>query len=266
MSMHDLSQHGYTLVFVLVLAEQIGLPAPSTIILLAAGAFAGSGNLNLAGVLAAGVAACMVSDAIWFWIGQKRGMKVLHLLCRISLEPDSCVRRTEESFARNQARTLLIAKFVPGLSTAAPPLAGLFRMSFLRFAALDFAGSVLWVGAFVLTGFVFHRQLELAVLWATHLGVGLVSLAALLAAGYIGWKYWHRRRFLHELRVATVRPEEVKTKIDTGQPPLIVDLRHTVDLASDPVRIPGAVHVDPADFENRSHLLPLDREVVLYCT
>jgi len=261
-----LVRHGYAVVFLWVFAEQIGLPVPSTIILLAAGAVAGAGDLNLGGVLVVAVVASMISDLIWYEIGRKRGMSVLGLLCRISLEPDSCVRRTEDRFARNRAKTILIAKFIPGLSTAAPPLAGMFGMPLARFLLFDTAGALLWVGSSTLVGFVFCHQLEQLLLWTRRLGVGVVSLFALGILVYLGWKYVQRRRFLRELTVATVSPEEVREKLERKEPLHIVDLRHALDLEADPGRLPGAVHVSPERIQDLHRNLPLDRDIVLYCT
>ncbi|MEJ2079647.1 MAG: DedA family protein [Acidobacteriota bacterium] len=162
---HFLAQHGYWLVFGWVFTEQIGLPVPSTIVLVAAGTLAGRGVLSLPVVIWVGIAAALITDVIWYRIGRAKGLGVLSFLCRISLEPDSCVRRAEEAFARNRTRTLVIAKFVPGLSLAAPPLAGMFGMSFFRFLMLDLLGSLLWVGSFCVLGYVFSHQFERLYLW-----------------------------------------------------------------------------------------------------
>src|SRR5436853_957572 len=156
-----LVRHGYLVVFGWVLAEQIGLPLPAVPFLLAAGALAGDGRLSLALVLAAAGLASLVSDSVWYWIGRVGGGRVLRWLCRISLEPDSCVRRTEDAFGRYGSRSLLIAKFVPGLNTAAPPLAGIARMRFPRFALLTGLGGAIWAGVFIGLGWLFSRQLEL---------------------------------------------------------------------------------------------------------
>jgi len=136
-----LLRHGYWVVFAFVLAEQIGLPLPATPVLLAMGALAGLGRLSFLHAFALSVVASLIGDCLWYWLGRKRGYSVLNLLCRIALEPDSCVRRTENVFSRFGAGALLFAKFVPGLSTAAPPLAGLFRMPLWRFLLSDTAGA-----------------------------------------------------------------------------------------------------------------------------
>src|SRR2546428_12026674 len=149
-----LVQYGYVVVFGWVLAEQIGLPIPAVPVLLAAGAVAGTGRLSLAIILVLAAVASLVSDTIWCWIGRVRGARVLGWLCRISLEPDSCVRRTQRLFSARGARSLLIAKFVPGFSTAAPPLAGVVRMPVLPFLAFTGPGGLVWAGPFVRVGWL----------------------------------------------------------------------------------------------------------------
>ena len=261
-----LLRHGYSVLFAWVLVEQLGLPVPSVPLLLAAGALAGRGRLNLSLVAALPIVAALMSDALWYELGRRRGVKVLQFLCRISLEPDSCVRRTENVFARHGARSLVVAKFVPGLNTAAPPLAGVFRMRLTRFLFFDALGVMLWVGAFVGLGYVFSDQLERVADHALRLGTGLLVLLLVALAGYIGWKYLHRRRFLRELRVARITPEELKRKLDAGEDVVVVDLRHSYDFEAEPGTIPGAYRMEASELDEMSEQIPRDREVVLYCT
>jgi len=261
-----LLQHGYWVVFASVLAEQIGLPLPSTPILLAMGALAGLGRLSFAAALAIGVAASLAADTLWYWLGRKRGYSVLNLLCRIALEPDSCVRKTENVFARYGAGSLLFAKFVPGLSTAAPPLAGLFRMPLMRFWLADGTGAAFWVGAFSGAGFVFREQLEYAAEWGLGLGrwLGIVLLA--LLAVYILWHFWQRQRFLRKLRVARIAPDELLRKLEAGEELMIVDLRTALDVEAEGHKIPGALRMAPEELEARHQEIPRDRDIILYCT
>ncbi len=261
-----LLRHGYTVLFVWVLAEQAGLPVPSIPLLLAAGALAGAGQLSLGVAVGLAVAASLLSDAVWFEIGRRRGGKVLNLLCRISLEPDSCVRRTEGVFARLGARSLLVAKFIPGLSTVAPPLAGMFRMRVSRFAFFNGLGALLWASTFVGLGYVFSNQLEQVAEHAVSLGAGLVVILVGSLAAYIVWKYIHRQRFLRTLRVARITPAELKRKLDAGEGLVIVDLRHSLDFQAEPRTLPGAIHLNVGDLEQYHQEIPRDRDVVLYCT
>jgi membrane protein DedA with SNARE-associated domain len=261
-----LVRYGYLVVFAWVFAEQIGLPLPAVPVLLAAGAMAGTGRLSLVLVLVLAAIASLVSDVIWYWIGRVGGGRVLSFLCRISLEPDSCVRRTEESFSRQGARSLLIAKFVPGYSTAAPPLAGIVGMGFVRFVVFTAAGGLIWAGVFVGLGWLFSSQLEKMASYAARLGGGLVALLAAALATYIAWKYIARQRFLRRIRIARITPEELKAKLDGGEDVMVVDVRHRVEFESEPTIIPGALHLMIEELEARHQEVPRDRDIVLYCT
>jgi membrane protein DedA with SNARE-associated domain/rhodanese-related sulfurtransferase len=239
-------RHGYILIFAWVFIEQAGLPVPSAPLLLAAGALAGTHELNLWVAMTFAVLACVASDSMWYELGHRKGVRVLQLLCRISLEPDSCVRRTQVRFGKSGPRVLLIAKFIPGLNAMAAPLAGIIRMGWRRFVLFDATGAFLWSGAFMVTG------------W-------LVVLVLAAFAGYVGWKYYNRRRFLRNLRIARITPEELKGKIDAGEDVIIVDLRHALDFEAQPETILGALHMDAAELEEAHEVIPRDREIVLFC-
>src|ERR1700687_5589580 len=163
-------RHGYVLVFAWVFFEQAGLPIPSAPLLLAVGALAGTRQMNLGLAMTLAVVAALVSDATWYELGRRNGVRVLQLLCRISLEPDSCVRRTQVSFGKNGARVMLVSKFIPGLNAMAAPLAGIIHMGWRRFILFDVAGSLLWVSAFTVTGYVFSGELERVAANAAYLG------------------------------------------------------------------------------------------------
>jgi membrane protein DedA with SNARE-associated domain len=261
-----LIRHGYSVLFALVFAEQIGLPLPAVPVLLAAGALAGTGQMNFAVALVLGVAASLVSDTIWYEIGRRRGAKVLNLLCKISLEPDSCVRRTEGMFAKHGARSLLVAKFVPGLNTVAPPLAGIFHMRLPRFLLFDAGGALLWAGGFMGLGWFFSGQIEWVAEHALSLGSWLLVLILAALAAYIGGKYIQRQRFLRGLRIARITPEELKRLLDAGEQPVIVDLRQSLDFDAAPEIIPGAVHLASEELEQAHDAIPRDRDIILYCT
>src|SRR5580693_4517993 len=193
-----LLHHGYVVLLAWVFAEQAGVPIPSLPLLLAAGALAGSHQLNIfASLFIVGLAA-VCADALWYELGRRKGIRILQILCKISIEPDSCVRRTEGVFSKQGARSLLFAKFLPGLSTIAPPLAGIFHMRPRRFVFYDAAGSVLWGGTFLALGYVFSGEIERIAEHAASLGGWLVVIIIAAFASYIGYKYIGRRRFLHE--------------------------------------------------------------------
>jgi membrane protein DedA with SNARE-associated domain/rhodanese-related sulfurtransferase len=261
-----LIQHGYFLVFGVVLLEQLGFPIPSTPVLLAAGALAAAGDLSYAGIFLWALAGALIGDMVWYELGRHRGRKVLTLICRFSLEPDSCVRRTEDIFVRHSGRTLLAAKFLPGLSTVAPPLAGLLGMSKWKFVAYDAAGSFLWVGLFTGIGLVFNQQIEYVARLLARLGNGALALLLSGLAAYLLSKFFYRRRFIRQLRTLRISPEELIAKLSGGEDIIIVDLRTDLAMKSDPVKLPGAIHILPEEIEKRHQEIPRDRDVVLYCS
>jgi len=261
-----LIHHGHAVLFAWVLVEQIGVPIPAMPLLLAAGALAGAGQLNFFASLLFAVLGALTSDSVWFQLGRHKGIKILQLLCRISLEPDSCVRRTEGIFSKQGARSLLLAKFLPGLGLVTPPLAGVFRMRFRRFLLFDAIGSALWACAFLGVGYAFSGEIERVAARLASLGGWLLVLMAGALAAYIGYKFVARQRFLRELRIARITVDELKKKIDSGEPLTIVDLRHSMDFEAEPETIPGALHMEAKELEEKSNRLPRDSEVVLYCT
>jgi membrane protein DedA with SNARE-associated domain len=261
-----LLRHGYLVVAVWVFAEQAGLPVPSSPLLLAAGALCGTGHLNLGICLGLAVCASVLADTLWYQLGHRKGIKVLQLLCRISLEPDSCVRRTEGIFEKQGAKSLLIAKFVPGLSAVATPLAGIFHMRLRRFLLFDVLGALFWAGTFLGVGYLFADQIEDVAAKASQLGGWLLVLLASLLGGYVAFKFAARQKFLRDLRISRITVDELKEKIDAGEALSIVDLRHSLDFEADPETIPGAVHIDSKELTEKDDLLPAGREIILYCT
>ena len=261
-----LLHHGYMVVLCWVFVEQLGIPAPSTPLLLAAGALAGTGHLNFFACLFYAVLGAVSADSIWYQLGRHKGIRILQLLCKISLEPDSCVRRTEGIFSKQGARSLLFAKFIPGLGAVTPPLAGIFHMRPRRFVLFDACGAMLWSGAFLGLGYVFSGEIERLAEDLASLGSRLLILLVVIYGGNIGYKIVVRQKFLRELRIARITVEELKEKLDSGEEVVIVDLRHSVDFEADPKLIPGAVHMDDKDLEGKNDQLPRDREIILYCT
>lgn len=261
-----LFRHGYLVLLVWVFGEQGGLPIPSIPLLLAAGALAGTGRMNLVLALLCCLVAAVAADTIWYQMGKTRGIKVLQFLCRISLEPDSCVRRTEGLFEKQGARSLLFAKFLPGLNTVATPLAGIFHMRLRKFLLFDALGSLLWAGTFLGIGYIFSGEIEKIAEHAERLGSGLLFILVGALTAYIVYKYVARQNFLRDLRVSRISVEELKRKLDEGEEVAIVDLRHSLDFEADPGTIPGAFRMDSHDLQDKTDRLPLDREVILYCT
>ena len=261
-----LVRHGYLVLFAVVLGEQLGLPLVGAPVLLAAGALSGTRRFSLPVAVGLPVAACLIGDLVWFELGRRRGASILTFLCRISLEPDSCVRRTEDVFSRWGARVLLVAKFIPGLNTVAPPLAGVVGMLRGRFLRYDVAGALVWTLLYVGLGYVFSSQLEGLALGLAGLGRGAGVVVGVALGLYVAAKWIQRHRFIRSLRVARIAPDEVMTRMQGGEAPMIVDLRNADHLVSEGLRIPGALHMDPAELEHRHGEIPRDREIVLYCS
>ena len=259
-------RYKYWVLFGFVFAEQIGLPLPALPFLLAAGALVRTDQLHLGVALAIAVAASALSDFLWYELGRRRGIRVLNLLCRISLEPDSCVRRTEDLFARHGARSLLVAKFLPGYNTVAPPLAGIFGMRLSRFLIYDALGALLWVTAFGGLGYAFGEQLEELVESIRSWGANFGGLLFASLAAYILYKYVQRQRFLRELRIARITPRELAERLAGGEDIVVVDLRHSVEFEAEPESIPGALHVPVEEVGERTGEIPQSREIVLFCT
>jgi membrane protein DedA with SNARE-associated domain/rhodanese-related sulfurtransferase len=261
-----LVRYGYVLLFGWVLAEQLGLPMPSAPLLLAAGALAGTSRMNLAVTLALPIVAVSISDAFWYELGRRRGTKVLQWLCRVSLEPDSCVRRTEGRFERNGPWALVVAKFIPGLNSMAPPLAGISRMPWRRFALFDGLGALLWASVYIGIGYIFSAQIEHVATSLVFLGRGLFAIVLASLLLYVGWKYFIRHRFVRRLRIARITPDELHRMMEGGESMVVVDLRHSIEFESEPETIPGAVHMDAADLDEAVEVIPRDREIVLFCS
>ena len=257
-----LTQHGAAVLAATVFAEQIGLPVPAMPFLIAAGALVGAGQMTLGMAVALAVVAAMAGDQVWFELGRRRGRLVLNWLCRISLEPTSCVRRTEDFFARHGVRSLLIAKFVPGYSTIAPPLAGIVGLSVPQYLLFNGVGTLLWVGTGLAVGLAFSDQLEQALSMSAQIGptVGLTVFVA--AIGYVVYKAVHRYRADHSIPRVTVR--EVADKLAAGENPVFVDLR-SLAARQDTPGIPGAIALTLDELVAMQHELPRDRDVILYC-
>jgi membrane protein DedA with SNARE-associated domain/rhodanese-related sulfurtransferase len=260
-----LVRHGATVLFVAVFIEQMGIPLPAAPWLLAAGAMAGSGKMNWVVALGSAGIGSMAADLIWFYLGRRYGNRVLRLLCRISLEPDTCVRRTEGVFTRYGMKGMVAAKFIPGLSTLAPPLAGSSGVSVPRFLFFDGLSALLYAGCFILAGVLFSRQLEQIIDALAGLGHGALGVVVALFAIYIGYRYWQRHRLLSELRMARISVDELHQKQEAGESLLILDLRSHFELEQDPAVIRGAVHVTMDELRVRQQDIPRDRDIVLYC-
>jgi membrane protein DedA with SNARE-associated domain/rhodanese-related sulfurtransferase len=261
-----LISHGLPILFGVILLEQMGLPLPGVPWLLAAGALSATRQFNLGLGIALTVVACLMADGFWFYLGRLRGNQVLAFLCRVSLEPDSCVRRTLNVFTRYGMRGVVVAKFLPGMSTITPPLAGMSGTGAGRFLLFDTLGSLLYGGIFLLLGYFFSHQIAQIGMAIARIGGSALKFLLVISALYIAYKYWRRHRLLHELRMARITVGELRQKLDAGEKPVILDLRSRTELETNPSVIIGAVHLDLAEFTKRHREFPHDRDIILYCS
>jgi membrane protein DedA with SNARE-associated domain/rhodanese-related sulfurtransferase len=260
------TQYGLALVFVNVLVEQIGLPVPAVPTLIVAGALAAQGQFSATAVLVLAFTACTIGDGFWYAAGRIWGRRVMRLLCRISLSPDTCVRQSEVRFERWGGLTLVLAKFIPGLSAVAPPLAGAMRLAPGPFFFWNSVGVALWAGTAVGAGLVFHAQVSELLVRLEGLGAIAVGALAALLAGYVALKWWERRRFYKALRVARIGVDELRRLMRAAERPVVVDVRSPSVRALDPRYIPGALVMELDEVEQRLDRLPADRDVIFYCT
>jgi membrane protein DedA with SNARE-associated domain/rhodanese-related sulfurtransferase len=257
--------YGVLIVFGTVLLEQIGLPIPAMPILIVAGALAAGGEINWAACLAASLAACLISDYFWFRAGRFYGKRVLRLLCKISLSPDYCVSQTEDKFRRYGAKSLVVAKFIPGFNTIAPPLAGAMGTTTPRFLGLSVIGGLLWSGVGIGAGAIFHDSIDdVLETLDTMGGAALAGLLTLLAL-FVLYKYVERRRFLRSLPVERLQVDELAALIDGGQAPLIVDARSLTAQQLEQA-IPGALNYAGCEPGQLMASLDKDRHIVVYCS
>lgn len=248
-----------------MLLEQLGAPIPALPVLLLAGAKAIEDPLYGVYALASSVLACTIGDLAWFWAGRRYGYGVLKLLCRVSISPDSCVRQTETTYERRGVATLVVAKFVPGLATVAPPVAGALGLKTSSFLLYNGAGAVLWSGTGLGLGLLFHGQIDWLLERLTDLGGHALLVVAMLLGLYMSYRLWDRRRFLKTLRTARIGVDELYEMMNRGEDPLVLDVRSRTHRALDGRSIPGARTVDLDNLESTLAQIPRDREVVVYC-
>lgn len=263
--------HAYSILFGWVLVEQAGVPVPSAPVLLAAGTMSAAHKLHIAVVLPTVLLACLMADTMWFWLGRQYGTRIVNVLCRMSLEASTCVTRTQGSLARRGGTTMLYAKFVPGLSTMAAPLAGQSGLSYRVFALYDLLGSTIWASAWLFGGKFFGDVVERSTRWFGMLAHYAVPLVLLMVAGVLVVRYVRRLEFLRELRGLRLEPGQLMAMLEDAEReglagPFIVDLRHPLDVLADPCTLPGALRIGPDELKSRKELIPKDRDVVLYCT
>jgi membrane protein DedA with SNARE-associated domain/rhodanese-related sulfurtransferase len=266
-----LEHHTYAILFGWVLVEQAGVPIPSVPLMLAAGTLSAAHRLHVAYALPAIMLSCLLSDSAWYFLGKRYGGKVLNVLCRLSLEAATCVSRTEGTITKRGATTLLWAKFVPGLSTVAAPIVGQARIPYATFVAYDMAGTVIWAGAWLFAGRFFGDLAKRSSDFFAMLGHFGLVLVLLMVIGLLVYRVVKRRQFMGELRGLRLEPGQLMAMIADAERegldrPFIVDLRHPLDVMTDPLILPGALRIGPDELKQRAEMIPRDRDIVLYCT
>ncbi|OGT83017.1 MAG: hypothetical protein A3H91_06125 [Gammaproteobacteria bacterium RIFCSPLOWO2_02_FULL_61_13] len=259
------AEYGLPLVFSVVLLEQLGMPIPALPVLMFAGAQSIGDPLYGVTALALAILACMLGDLAWYMAGRRYGHRVLKLLCRVSLSPDSCVRQTENVFETRGVATLVIAKFVPGLATLAPPVAGALGLKTSSFLIFNGAGSALYSGTGIILGLLFHDQVDWLLQRFATLGAHAMAVLFALLALYLAWRWWDRHRFIKSLDTGRISVDELSRMIEAGEEPIVLDVRSRTHREIDGRRIPGAIHVDLNALEATLEGIPRDRDVVVYC-
>ena len=263
-----LGRHGYALLFGILLAEAVGFPFPAAIALVAAGAGIASHTLSGMWVLAAALIALTVGDVWQFWLGRYTGWGLLAFLCRVSMNPETCMLRSAESFYKRGKTTLLFSKFIPGINTMAAPLAGSMKMRFTQFLRLDLAGSLLYALTYLLIGYIFRDFLAAILNGFQTAGRAMEILLVVAVIAYIGYRV---RKFI-EYRsydiVPRVQVEELAARIAAGEADKIqiVDVRSHGYYDVGTERIFGSIRIEPNNLDEEVKILPKDKDIYLYCT
>jgi len=260
----ELAQHGYSILFAAVFLEAIGLPVPAALVLLIAGGAAANGTLQATYALSGAIVATLAGDTLMFLLGRYTGWWLLGLLCRISLNPESCVLRAADSFYRRGRTLLVIAKFIPGINTMAPPLAGSMNMRFWPFMQLDLAGTVLYIGTCFGIGYIFSGALAAMTRGYNAFGRVLGWSLAVVIVGYLGFQIWLWLKTRRLARVSMALPVEAAREMAAGA--WIYDVRSHGYLDAKATRIKGSRRFDPNALNQSRFEFPPDRAVYIYCT
>jgi membrane protein DedA with SNARE-associated domain/rhodanese-related sulfurtransferase len=261
-----IAANGYWIVLTVAFVDQFGTPIPSIAILLAAGAVAGQGQLNVAGVLAMAWAGTIAGDVVLYQAGRWRGGPVMRSLCSFSLAPDTCVRKTEVSFQRLGWKALVIAKFVPGLALFAAPVAGALQMALASFLVFDAIGSLLYNVSVIGLGYALHNQLDRVVGWFRAVGSAAIPLVVGAILTFWAWRIVQKRHLIRLLRTRRMTPDQLRVRLESDDPIRIVDLRSAIEYEVTRRIVPGAIRMDPEELDDRHEEIPRDCDIVLYCT
>ena len=255
---------GLAVVWAASFLESLGAPVPAFPLLLLAGSIAAEHRLSAVPLVVGSACGFWIGDLIWYAFGRIQGRRVLGLLCRLSLNPDACVGRAERRFRRRPALTVAAAKFIPGFSLMVAPLAGILRMPPLQFTAIDGAAAIAWSAVAVMSGVLYGKRVLPHVI-RTQRALGMLGGAAVLA--FVAWKLYERRWLVRHYSVARVEIAELQRLLASDPPEvLVIDLRSEQAFSGSARMVPGARRIPPGEFERHIDAVPLDKEIILYCT
>jgi membrane protein DedA with SNARE-associated domain len=264
--LHIIERHGYLALGIIVFLEAIGLPIPAAVALVVTGAAAAWHVLSPINTLAVAVLAIVAGDLVLFELGRRSGWWLLGFLCRVSINPETCILRSAESFYKRGRMTLVFAKFVPGINTMAPPLAGSMRMKFWQFFRLDLAGALFYAVTYFGVGYAFSRLLKDILHAFEAVGRAVEVVFVLAAAGYIAYRvyvYWTHRVYRV---VPRAQVSELVARQEAGEEFVIADVRSHGYYDAGTERIKGSIRFEPNNFHESLNLLPKEKPIFLYCT
>ena len=263
-----IARHGYVLLAGICFAEAVGLPLPAALAILTAGAVAAYGKLHFYSIFGLASAAMIAGDILLYFLGRISGWALLGILCRLSANPETCILRSAEYFYRRGKQTLLFAKFIPGINTMSPPLAGSMNMRFQDFLQFDAVGAALYVGVYSAVGYVFSDALRAITRGLRSAGSAAEIIFAIGLAVYLVYRIWMYRKYRLLDVVPRVPVSELARRLasDEKHAILIADVRSLgyYDVSSE--RIAGSIRIEPNNLEEEIKNLPRDREIYLYCT
>ncbi len=264
----SISHHGYLFLAVVCFAEAIGLPVPAALAILTAGAVTAYGDLHLYLVLTVGVVAMLAGDVILYFTGRVSGWALLGLLCRLSANPETCILRSAEYFYRRGKQTLLFAKFIPGINTMSPPLAGSMKMRVGDFLQFDTLGAIFYVGAYALVGYLFSDALRAITRGLRSAGFAAEVIFGIGLAAYAIYRVWIYRKYRLLNVIPRVQAEELAQRLasDAARNMLIADVRSHGYYDADSERIAGSIRIEPNNLIEEIKHLPKEQEIYLYCT
>ncbi|HEY9239594.1 MAG TPA: VTT domain-containing protein [Burkholderiaceae bacterium] len=261
------TERGVAVVFFATLAARLGAPIPASAVLVVAGGLAAMGQIALWSTVLGALLGNLLGDAAWFYAGRRFGHRMMRLLCKVSLSPDTCVRQSESLITRWGGASLIAAKFVPGVSVVAPPMAGALHMSTARFVGFDTLAAAIWSAAFLVPGWIFSTQIQAVLDAMADAGAAALLVLLVAVAAGIGLRYWRRRAMLLAIDIPRVTVDELHALMASDAPPVVIDVRSPAGAELEPRRIPGALVLHLQDMKKNRGIpeLPHDRHVVLYC-